>query len=664
MTDDWQKLNKELRILRTLAKADALTAEEINRLAWLEERLGDAPESKRITIEEPLDAGEKTTTTEDHYSTEVSKDLITKAESYLPTKAWEKDAPPEPEQSFEVEDFREGKQTFKQEGLSPFAIEATEDMKSGELGLAEIEDEQTAVNEPLAHKAMVVDDDDIVKLTKSGSDPKNPFALNLSDDMSQSLEQFEDQEESAVPDQAPASFEVGPEEIPDGSDDFLPTHPEVQMPAALQKELERADSRKEEEETYANKTTHEFSDDISHEVHTGDLMQQALMAAEEENLMEDEPSTYTVTDSEIESINPSKIIDPVSASNIEEKPNFPLSAPTLPEPSEPVEPLEPEEPTDPEAEALHIPAPVATIVPETTGLIPRKSARPVVRETQAEAGVFETTDVIDRRAARPADSNLADEIFPESQEPITPQPIDPPTPEADPFNVDSFWREETKFEAVEEPQEKDVNPSPLPALSIPEDNDEVPRDSSIGNLFEDIHSENEATEALEEKVTAKKLTISEPPPEVDKKPPSSVPLLSEEDLFSPHEQAVFDLPSGTRKVTVHFKDGVTTRGIISNIDLDADLIRLTPSAGESKPAEDLLAMTLKTIFVLLPQGTDYPEKPGRPVEVTLVDDRTLKGTTPDYDPGKKAFTLFPEVDRGNIERIIIYNDAVSSIDIQ
>jgi hypothetical protein len=122
-----------------------------------------------------------------------------------------------------------------------------------------------------------------------------------------------------------------------------------------------------------------------------------------------------------------------------------------------------------------------------------------------------------------------------------------------------------------------------------------------------------------------------------------------------------DLPPGPRKATVHFKDGVTRRGVISQIDTDADLVRLDPPANSSAPAEDLIAMALKTIFLMLPRGAGKPRVNGSAVRLVLIDGRSLEGVTNDYDPRRKAFTLFPKGARGNIERIVVYNDAVKNI---
>jgi hypothetical protein len=131
--------------------------------------------------------------------------------------------------------------------------------------------------------------------------------------------------------------------------------------------------------------------------------------------------------------------------------------------------------------------------------------------------------------------------------------------------------------------------------------------------------------------------------------------------FAEGETQPVDLPPGPRKATVHFKDGVTRRGVIGQFDTDADLIRLEPPANSSAPAEDLIALALKTIFLMLPRGANKPRVNGSAVKLVLIDGRSLEGVTTDYDPQRKAFTLFPKGARGNIERIVVYNDAVKNI---
>ncbi len=118
---------------------------------------------------------------------------------------------------------------------------------------------------------------------------------------------------------------------------------------------------------------------------------------------------------------------------------------------------------------------------------------------------------------------------------------------------------------------------------------------------------------------------------------------------------------GPRRATVHYRDGVSRRGLLQRVDPQAKKVRLEPSGAGSKKVEELGADGLMAIFILLPRGTAYPEKTGKAVRVVMSDGRKLEGFTADYDPASRAFTLFPREDRGNIERVIIYNDAVKNI---
>ncbi|HSA22325.1 MAG TPA: hypothetical protein P5076_12795, partial [Myxococcota bacterium] len=118
---------------------------------------------------------------------------------------------------------------------------------------------------------------------------------------------------------------------------------------------------------------------------------------------------------------------------------------------------------------------------------------------------------------------------------------------------------------------------------------------------------------------------------------------------------------GPRKATVHFKDGASKRGTVSEIDLDADWIRLEPAATGQGQAEELNALALKAIFLMLPPGLAYPAKSGTALKLRMIDGRNLEGHSPDYHPNRKGFTLFPKLDQANIERILVFNDAIKNI---
>ena len=117
MKDEWKKHIRELKILRAKKQSGGwLPPKEVKRLEWLEERF------ERIQVDEPVDAGPKITTADHGYATEVSEKLLEKAEKHKLTKTWEKDVKKE-QRGFEARDRREGQDTFKQEGLSGFAVE-------------------------------------------------------------------------------------------------------------------------------------------------------------------------------------------------------------------------------------------------------------------------------------------------------------------------------------------------------------------------------------------------------------------------------------------------------------------------------------------------------------------------------------------------------------
>ncbi len=119
---------------------------------------------------------------------------------------------------------------------------------------------------------------------------------------------------------------------------------------------------------------------------------------------------------------------------------------------------------------------------------------------------------------------------------------------------------------------------------------------------------------------------------------------------------------GPRKAIVHFLDGVCHRGTIKQLDVSSDLIQLDPQPNGSVPAEEFPTDQLKAIFLLLPRGTPYPQKVGKPITVQLIDGRILKGTSRDYEVDCKAFTLLPVEDRGNIERVIVFRRGAKRIE--
>jgi hypothetical protein len=295
LKDEWKKHIRELKVLRAKKKSGGwLPPKEAKRLEWLEERFGDAPEIDRIQVDEPVDKGPKTTTADHGYATEVSEKLLKDADDYKLKKAWEKDTEKK-KRGFEARDRREGKATFKQEGLSGFAVEATEDMKEGEIGLAEAPEEEEA-QKKIQHGQVVYAQDESERLTKK-AEGSNPFALDISDGLSRGLEKHKDYEEDSVPDTAAKSFEVevGDEEL-SALDNLerAPTKAEdlsEELQGLLKKsyDLPKDDEVKSEGEA----STHAVGDSAE-EMSTFDLMQQAVNYTEDQGTVEEEAQVFEI----------------------------------------------------------------------------------------------------------------------------------------------------------------------------------------------------------------------------------------------------------------------------------------------------------------------------------------------------------------------------------
>jgi hypothetical protein len=118
---------------------------------------------------------------------------------------------------------------------------------------------------------------------------------------------------------------------------------------------------------------------------------------------------------------------------------------------------------------------------------------------------------------------------------------------------------------------------------------------------------------------------------------------------------------GPRRANVHFVDGGSSRGILREMDPTAPFVRFETGSGDSTRLEELPSLSLKAVFILLPKGASYPPKKGRKISVTMIDGRHLTGFSPDYNPNSKAFILYPEIDRGNVEQVIIYQNGVETV---
>lgn len=691
MKDEWKKHIRELKVLRAKKKAGGwLPPKEAKRLEWLEERFGDAPEIERIQIDEPVDAGPKTKTADHGYATEVSEKLLKDADKYKLTKAWEKDEKKK-KRGFEARDRREGKATFKQEGLSGFAVEATEDMKSGEIGLTEVPEEEEA-QKKIEHGQVVYAQDESERLTKK-SEGANPFALDISDGLTRGLDKHKDYEEDAVPDTAAKSFEVEVDDEELAALDNLERAPTkaADLSDELQGLLKKSyDLPKDNEvKSEGEMSTHQVGG-AGEDLSTLDLMRQAVDYAEDQGTIEEEAQVFEIDEEgktlpyeeQVEDLTAgmgdtgtgetveAEIPDPGSQEDLavlipdapaepaKKKPRFSDTAPTRPG-------VAPSEMATEMGEALPDPAAaepedLAVLIPDPTDDLPEEDE---ILEVDSD-DIIEVEPEIELEIDHSSQAEVAAAMEPQARE--------------EDVDVDDFWgvseesapREPPTIPEQENPAAPKYRPKkPLPAFSassppppLPQEEKPAPRPAprpaakrseavpigapksvdreSIDALFADAELDTGGDEEIAAVAPAR--------------PQAAKP-------FAEGTTQPDDLPPGPRKATVHFKDGVTRRGVISQIDTDADLVRLNPPANSSAPAEDLIALALKTIFLMLPRGASKPRVNGSQVRLVLIDGRSLEGVTNDYEPRRKAFTLFPKGARGNIERIIVYNDAVKNI---
>jgi len=780
MSDAWKKLNRELKIL--LAKQAAsgkLHPKDQKRLEWLQERVGNAEEIKRLQIDESVEGGPTTTTSDDHYATELSEDLLEKAEKQKLDKFYEKEAK-EKKSAIEVKDYRENEETFTQDGLSNFAIEATEDMKDGEISLAEVPEEETQAAQKIDLHRPVYAQDEHDRLTKQEDDEKkssNPFALDISDGLASGLDEFKTYDEDLVPDTAAKSFETDMEigEDEDTNYDQTQIDDSEDVQALYKKSYDLPKNDDPDAASFGERTTHAAGDEEPGGLDS-DLLMQAVDEAEKKGLVEEE-QTWAV-DEDGNEVEPAKQFEddtasfnsPAAQPSPKKRARFGDEAPTTPgvvgvvtdTPDDATTEYDyslleqatlaqakldgaapgsgqaariPDPPAPKQAEVL-IPDPAAVSsepeisIPdppaptgETEILIPDPPA--VTSETEVlipdppEVIEVPDTQISDEPMYTASESDvpdLSDEGELELAIEIEAEPNIPPPPPPAPVKpaldikdredhaADEFWglSDDAPAETVAEEPTSAQTPSSKPHLPAPPPPPPPPPKARkkasrpLPSLSFDPDKAPKATPPPRPKTAQQRVRVLVPddnkssedggggflqdlfddqsesgggleplPGQAARQPAASSAVSVVSAVPTPGRQSpkggkVNDL-SGPRRATVHFKDGVNRRGTIGAIDLDADLLRLEATPGSSAPAEDLVALSLKAIFLLLPRGTAYPEKEGHETKVTMIDGRSLEGLCPDYDPQKKAFTLFPKIDRGNIERIIVFNAAVKNI---
>ncbi len=115
-----------------------------------------------------------------------------------------------------------------------------------------------------------------------------------------------------------------------------------------------------------------------------------------------------------------------------------------------------------------------------------------------------------------------------------------------------------------------------------------------------------------------------------------------------------------RPTIVHLVHGGTQRGQIEPFSAeDPSLTLVTDPTKGTKATVNL--RDILAIFYGRQEGEPETPLEGTPVVVTLVNDRTVRGLTPDYEKGNKTMTLIPDPRPGPIDRIWIPAWAVRKI---
>ena len=116
---------------------------------------------------------------------------------------------------------------------------------------------------------------------------------------------------------------------------------------------------------------------------------------------------------------------------------------------------------------------------------------------------------------------------------------------------------------------------------------------------------------------------------------------------------------GVHRVVVHPVEGQAKRGLLSDADLAAPVLGLSPQPG-AEP-EVLGTDRVKAIFFMLAPGETPPRPEGKRVRVTFRDGRQVAGFSPDYSEDGVGFFIIPAELRTNTGRIWIYRAAVKSV---
>jgi hypothetical protein len=161
--------------------------------------------------------------------------------------------------------------------------------------------------------------------------------------------------------------------------------------------------------------------------------------------------------------------------------------------------------------------------------------------------------------------------------------------------------------------------------------------------------------------------VPEPRAEAAAPPEEPVPLesltIEEAPLVEPQEPPfpARRILEGLHRVVVHTTEGQVKRGSLSDPDLAASELILSPQP--SGAPEALPADRVRAIFFMLGAGEKPPAPEGVKVRVTFKDGRQVAGFSPDYEPDAGGFFMIPADTRTNTARIWVYRGAVRQVTV-
>ena len=765
-SNEWKKLNREMKILQAKKKAGGLLPKEKERLEYLLERFGGAVDVTRIRLSEDIQAeGPKTLTSDDHFATEISQELLDEAEDFKAEKAWDKDVKVE-EAKFQATDSRQGKETFKQESLSPFAVDLTQDFKDEGFSEEPEEEDEAAEKRATFGKVNYAKEENFQEAgAVQGGD--NPFAMSLDPALAGALGDFADSQGGGVPNRAAQDL------VADYGDEFEEEEPTDftarvdDSESEVQDLFERGDEQTSDDAlSHGELTTHSAEEDEEADVDY-DLMRSAMDYAEDAGLAEQEAEIWAVDeegneleaeDEDVEQEIPTRFGDAPEGFGVgtndpgqsgssgvlipdppaEPSGDMGVLIPDAPESSDGLGFDEEEEPTavgemPDEVDDIFGGAPEFTAEESISGIsledqVPDMSGDDEVPDMSGDDDENYDVDLWvepeeDPEFGGPAEGRdgYQPAALPDDDDGWAPEPS-PMASGGDPGSaapgdeMDSFWG--LSDDQTEEPSaptaataEPTIMQDPFPDQSLPtgtvqgpgqaQTNDSKPL-PALNLDAARVQSAPPKPDKAAERRAAIRQAASRPEPKLtgsdtgkadallsslfgepaakqsssddeDLEPIIIGPAKGKPNAESTGRRTVVgrgvsrqaatqanDL-SGPRRATVHFKDGVNRRGMVHTIDTDSGVVDLHPNPGSDAPVERLNSLALKAIFLMLPRGVAYPEKQGYYCKAMMIDNRAIEGYTSDYDPARKAFTLFPTEDRGNIERIIVFNEAIKNL---